>query len=199
MKYLKTICGFANASGGILEIGRSDNGAVVGIAGARKLLEVLPNKLRNAMDIIGDVDIAEESCKQYIKVTVKPYPISCGGRYYYRWDSTTQELIFATHRSEPYKSNDYYDVFENWIPARSVEQARLSLQRFHSKFRAFRNFQTRLSTFFLAGMIESWGRGIEKITEACKKAGKPAPSIKFKYNREFSVTFYDSRAQLRRI
>jgi ATP-dependent DNA helicase RecG len=40
-------------------------------------------------------------------------------------------------------------------------------------------------------MIESWGRGIEKITEACKNAGNPAPVIEYKYNREFSVTFFN--------
>ncbi|MBF0244704.1 MAG: winged helix-turn-helix transcriptional regulator [Planctomycetes bacterium] len=31
------------------------------------------------------------------------------------------------------------------------------------------------SAFFRAGMIESWGRGIEKISAACLKAGIPAP------------------------
>jgi predicted HTH transcriptional regulator len=44
--------------------------------------------------------------------------------------------------------------------------------------------------FFRSGMIESWGRGIEKITEACQNAGKPAPVIEYKHNREFSVMFY---------
>ncbi|MDR1538441.1 MAG: hypothetical protein LBU32_10690 [Clostridiales bacterium] len=46
------------------------------------------------------------------------------------------------------------------------------------------------STFSRAGMIESWGRGIEKITEVCKKAGRPEPAIEFKHGREFFVTFY---------
>lgn len=31
------------------------------------------------------------------------------------------------------------------------------------------------STFFRAGMIESWGRGIEKISAVCMKAGTPLP------------------------
>jgi ATP-dependent DNA helicase RecG len=39
-------------------------------------------------------------------------------------------------------------------------------------------------------MIESWGRGIEQITDTCKNAGKPEPAIEFRHNREFSVTFY---------
>ncbi len=29
--------------------------------------------------------------------------------------------------------------------------------------------------FYLAGFIESWGRGIEKICSACKKDGVPQP------------------------
>jgi len=46
------------------------------------------------------------------------------------------------------------------------------------------------NTFFRSGMIESWGRGIEKITNACQTAGQPEPVFGFKRKREFSVTFY---------
>jgi ATP-dependent DNA helicase RecG len=45
------------------------------------------------------------------------------------------------------------------------------------------------STFFKAGYIETWGRGIERINNACKYAGKPEPSYKASSN-EISVTFY---------
>ena len=31
------------------------------------------------------------------------------------------------------------------------------------------------NVFFKSGMIEAWGRGFEKITEACKKYGGPLP------------------------
>ena len=34
-EYLKWICGFANAHGGVLEIGRDDGGRVVGLVDAR--------------------------------------------------------------------------------------------------------------------------------------------------------------------
>lgn len=30
---------------------------------------------------------------------------------------------------------------------------------------------------YKAGYIDSWGRGVEKITESCKKAGLPEPVI----------------------
>jgi ATP-dependent DNA helicase RecG len=41
-EYLKWICGFANAQGGILEIGRNNKGSIVGLHDAAKLLEELP-------------------------------------------------------------------------------------------------------------------------------------------------------------
>lgn len=31
------------------------------------------------------------------------------------------------------------------------------------------------NVFYLAGLIESWGRGIEKICQACEEDGSPAP------------------------
>jgi ATP-dependent DNA helicase RecG len=91
---LKTICAFANASGGILEIGRDDGGKVVGLDNAKKLLEDLPNKIRNVMGVVADIDLKEADGRQYIGISVKPYtfPISCHGKYYYRSGSTTQEL-----------------------------------------------------------------------------------------------------------
>ena len=63
--YLHTICAFANAGGGTMEIGRDNNGAVVGVSDARKLLETLPNKFRNAMGIAADVDIMEKNSKHF--------------------------------------------------------------------------------------------------------------------------------------
>ena len=36
--------------------------------------------------------------------------------------------------------------------------------------------------FFRSGQIEAWGRGIEKITEACKSWGKPEPFFRIRPN-----------------
>jgi len=30
-----------------------------------------------------------------------------------------------------------------------------------------------------AGMIEAWGRGIERIMEACRAAGSPLPRLRY--------------------
>ena len=92
--YLKWICGFANAQGGTIYIGKDDNGNVTHLANYQKLLEDLPNTIRNTMGIICDVNLQEESEKKYIEIKVQPYsvPVSLRGRYYYRSGSTKMEL-----------------------------------------------------------------------------------------------------------
>lgn len=44
------------------------------------------------------------------------------------------------------------------------------------------------NTFFRAGFIESWGRGIEKIKESCEEAGNPMPEYTVK-REEIMVKF----------
>lgn len=46
-EYLKWICGFANAEGGVLVIGRNDRGEIIGVPNAAKLMEDIPNKVRD--------------------------------------------------------------------------------------------------------------------------------------------------------
>ena len=43
-EYLKWICGFANAQGGRIYIGISDNQQVIGVTDSKKLMEDIPNK-----------------------------------------------------------------------------------------------------------------------------------------------------------
>ena len=51
--HLREICAFANAQGGTLCIGLDDRGQVTGVPepAARKLLETLPNKVRDVMGV----------------------------------------------------------------------------------------------------------------------------------------------------
>jgi ATP-dependent DNA helicase RecG len=93
-EYLKWICGFANAHGGVLEVGRGDQGDVIGLPDADRLLEELPNKMRDLLGIIADVDLMTECGKNFIRITVEPYPypISYKGEYHYRSGSTKQVL-----------------------------------------------------------------------------------------------------------
>lgn len=92
--YLEWICGFANAQGGKLYIGCNDEGEVIGLTNTRKLLEDIPNKIRNAMSIVVDVNLLVKDEKEYIEIVVPPYPvaIACKGVYYYRSGSTMQTL-----------------------------------------------------------------------------------------------------------
>lgn len=92
--YIKWISGFANAQGGTLVIGKDDAGAVVGLPDAKKLLEDIPNKVRDILGIIVDVNLKKAAGCQYIEIDVAPYPypVSYKGQYHYRTGSTKQEL-----------------------------------------------------------------------------------------------------------
>jgi len=93
-EYLKWICGFANAEGGTLLIGVNVAGEITGIDNHEKLLEDLPNKIRDILGIIAVVNLQSENGKFYLEITVDPYstPISYHGHYYYRSGSTIQDL-----------------------------------------------------------------------------------------------------------
>lgn len=56
-EYLKWICGFANASGGVLYIGIDDDGMVSGIDNHNELLEQLPNKFRDILGVYAEVNL----------------------------------------------------------------------------------------------------------------------------------------------
>ena len=95
-EYLEWICGYANAYGGTLYIGKNDNGDVVGISDkdSRKLLEAIPNKITDTMGIVADVNLLYEGDLQYIEIIVEKYPslISYHGKYFYRSGSTMRTI-----------------------------------------------------------------------------------------------------------
>ena len=93
-EYQKWICGFANAQGGTLYIGLRDNGDVCGVQDARSLMESIPNKVRDMLGILVDVNLKEKDGKQYLEIVTEayPYPISFRGKYYQRSGTTNQEL-----------------------------------------------------------------------------------------------------------
>ena len=93
-EYLEWICGYANAHGGILYIGKNDAGKVVGIQKSKKLLEVIPSKITDTMGIVADVNLLFEDSLEYIEIVVEKYPslISYHGKYYYRSGSTMRTI-----------------------------------------------------------------------------------------------------------
>ena len=97
-EFLSVICGFANAEGGKLQIGRNDNGEVVGVSGVQKLLEDLPNKIRDVLGIQVAVNLRRKRVRECIEIEVPAYtsPISLRGHYFQRSGSTTLELKGAS-------------------------------------------------------------------------------------------------------
>lgn len=92
--HLKWVCAFANGEGGTLVIGRNDRGQVVGLRDAARLLEELPNKLRDLLGVVAEVNLRTERGKDWLEIVTPAYPnpISYRGRYYQRSGSTLQEL-----------------------------------------------------------------------------------------------------------
>ncbi len=93
-EYIKWVCGFANANGGKIYIGIDDSGNVKGLNDAKRLLEEIPNKTKDILGILVDVNLKIKSKKNYLEIVIEPYPypVSYKGHYYYRTGSTKQEL-----------------------------------------------------------------------------------------------------------
>ncbi|WP_262363743.1 RNA-binding domain-containing protein [Aliarcobacter cryaerophilus] len=93
-EYIKWLSAFGNTDGGKLYIGVDDKGEIKGIDNAKKLLEDIPNKVRDILGIMVDVNLLQDEDKEYLEIITHkyPYPISYKGSYYYRSGSTTQEL-----------------------------------------------------------------------------------------------------------
>lgn len=93
-EYLKVIVAFANKDGGELIIGVDDNGHPIGVKKSKKLLEDIPNKIRNILGIIPSVKIEKVEDKDIIHIFVNPSPVSISynGKYYVRSGSNSFEL-----------------------------------------------------------------------------------------------------------
>jgi len=93
-EYLKVIFAFANKDGGELIIGVDDNGNPIGVKKSKKLLEDIPNKIRNKLGIIPSVKIEKVKGKDIIHIFIKPSSVSIShnGKYYVRSGSNSFEL-----------------------------------------------------------------------------------------------------------
>jgi ATP-dependent DNA helicase RecG len=92
--YLKWICSFANAQDGRIYVNKDDVGVVVGVEDHKRLMDDVPNKIKNNLGITAEVNLLQENELHYIEIIVQTYsvPISLRGRYYYRCGSVKQEL-----------------------------------------------------------------------------------------------------------
>ena len=93
-EYLKWICGFANAQGGRIYIGKDDAGRIVGVKDYAKLMEDIPNKVLQTLGIAVDVNLLSQANRAYIEINVAPSsaPVNYKGEYHYRSGSTKQQL-----------------------------------------------------------------------------------------------------------
>ncbi|MBO4232583.1 MAG: putative DNA binding domain-containing protein [Bacteroidales bacterium] len=69
-EYLKWICGFANAEGGKILIGVNDDGTVCGVSDAKRLIEDIPNKVKNELAIMPHVSRLEKDGLEYIGICI---------------------------------------------------------------------------------------------------------------------------------
>jgi ATP-dependent DNA helicase RecG len=128
--YLKWVCGFANAVGGSIYIGKDDKGNVVGLPDYEKLMEDIPNKIRNLMGIICDINLQEISGKKFIEIKITPYsvPVSLRGRYYYRSGSTKMELTGVELNEFLLKKagKTWDDVVEEGATMKDIDEASIA-------------------------------------------------------------------------
>ena len=73
-EHLKWVCAFANSEGGTLVIGRNDEGHAVGLPQARKLLEDLPNKVRDLLGVVVQVNLRTEGGHPVLELVTAAYP-----------------------------------------------------------------------------------------------------------------------------
>ncbi|UOY08228.1 putative DNA binding domain-containing protein [Muricauda sp. SCSIO 64092] len=130
--YLKWVCGFANAIGGKIYIGKDDNGTIVGVDGVKNLMESIPQKIQNHLGIICDINTIADNGKECIEIIVQPYsvPVSLRGRYYYRSGSVKTELTgIELNEFLLKKAGKTWDaIIENGATIEDIED--LSIARF---------------------------------------------------------------------
>jgi len=134
-EFLRWICGFANAQGGTLFIGKDDNGNVVGVKDSAKLLEDLPNKITAILGIVCEVNLHETEQGNYIEIIVEPQPnpVNYKGEYHFRSGSTKQELKgMALDKFLLKKQGKHWDSVP--VPNVAIENLSLiALQRFRNE------------------------------------------------------------------
>lgn len=223
-EYLKWICAFANTNGGTLMLGYNDQGEVVGLKNINKLLEGIPNKVRDVLGILIDVNLVTDKNLSTLHLKVAPYlyPISYKGEYHYRSGSTKQELkgaaldkflmrkqgitwdavpvlgVKITNLNE--KTLNYFReqaIYNQRLPNTLINESTASLlEKLLSKHESIPYNPDIANAFFRAGLIESWGRGIERIIEACQQDNYPAPKWKLEPNGLWVIFELENTEQL---
>ncbi len=91
-EWLQWICGFANADGGTIYIGITDEETVWGLQNSKKLMEDISNKIASKLGIYPDVRLLERDGKEIIEIEVRPSQdaVTLDGILYKRVGATNQ-------------------------------------------------------------------------------------------------------------
>lgn len=182
-EYLKWICGFANAQGGKIVIGIDDQGRVIGVNEPDKLLQDIPNKVKDILGIVVAVNLKKKSGKNCIeiKVDAQPYPVSFRGQYFHRTGSIKHELKGgALDRFLLLKQGKRWDA----IPVPDVGVSQLDQKAF-ALFRKKAAQSKRLTSGILK---ESGAQLLEKLKLVEGKRLKRAAVLLFHVDPEKYIT-----------
>jgi ATP-dependent DNA helicase RecG len=185
---LKWICGYANAQGGHMDIGRNDDGVIVGIPDAKWVTGayvkigyfrtdddlVYQDEIHGSLITMPD-KVIDTLYTKYFKGIISYEGIQRVETYPVSIDAMREAILNAIVHKDYASGNpiqirvydDKVTIFNNGkLPADwSVER----LMEFHTSDPHNPNIA---NTFFRSGMTEAWGRGIEKIVRNSLESGK---------------------------
>jgi ATP-dependent DNA helicase RecG len=176
--YLKWVCGFANAQGGVIYIGKDDNGAVVGVDDFAELIQVLDKVLRTLDHkfLIRNISFEGMNRRETLEY---PEPALR--------EMLLNALIHRNYMGAPTQIRVYDSKLFVWndggLPVTITLQ---QLKKLHSSHP--RN-PVLAEACFRGGFIDSWGSGIMKIVDSCTAAGLPPPEMN-ETEGGFIVTLY---------
>ena len=92
---LETITAFANAGGGVLLIGVTDDGSIKGFQPGKETLRVWANKIAQSTGLNPAISKVQVEAKTIVVLAISESlvkPISCSGRYFKRVDSSNRRM-----------------------------------------------------------------------------------------------------------
>lgn len=125
-KFLNSLCAFANMDGGgLMVIGIKDNNEVIGVKDPQNLLKVIPDDIRNKLDVKASVEAVVIENKTCIKITVERGNryIDLDGVFYKRVGNTTQKVA-----GDELQSWILFNLKKSWtdLPAEGIGVNELS-------------------------------------------------------------------------
>ena len=99
-KCYKTLAAFGNGLGGTMIIGKDDDGTIFGVTDPEKLMEDIPNGVKDKLKFLPALERVSEDGKECIRIIVESqkHPVYYDGRYYVRSGSIT--TILEGHNSQ---------------------------------------------------------------------------------------------------